>query len=41
VNIEEFTEGREAEWAARVVPGVNVDDIARAMKMILDALATK
>ena len=41
VNIEDFTGGREVEWAAHLVPGVEVNDIARAMKMILDALTTK
>ena len=41
VNIEDFTGGREVEWAARMAPGVDVNEIACAMRLVLDALASK
>lgn len=41
VNIEDFTGGREQTWVDRMCPGINAGDIARAMKMILDALTMK
>ena len=41
VNIEEFAGGREQAWCERMCPGADVNEIAKAMKMILDALTMK